>query len=68
MLIVKDVPRLYRIGGILDVWEDHVGTSHVDDGLGSVSSFLLVSPVGTVLPGVAFYIRLFSPHGVIGHG
>jgi len=47
-----DIPHFFRIGRVIDVWEDLVRTSHVDDGLGIVSSFWSVSLVDTVLPGI----------------
>jgi len=40
--IVEDIPHLCRIHGVYDVREDLVGVSHVDDGLGVVSTFLPV--------------------------
>jgi len=50
---------------VFDMWEDLVGASHIDDGLGVVSSFSPVSQFGTALPGIAFWLRLFSSHDLV---
>jgi len=50
---------------VFDMCEDLVGASHIEDGLGIVSSFLTVSQFGTALPGIAFWLRLFSSHDLV---
>jgi hypothetical protein len=50
------------IDGLFDMWKDLIGASHIDDGLGTVSSFSPVALIGTVLLGIAFCLRLFSSH------
>ena len=45
---------------MFDMWEDLVRASHIDDGLGVVSSFSPVSQFGMALPGIAFWLRFFS--------
>ena len=50
---------------MIDMWEDLVGAYHIDDGLGVVSSFSPVSQFGTALPGIAFWLRLFSSHDLV---
>jgi len=62
---VEDIPHLCRVDGVFDMWKDLVGASHVDDGLGVVLSFSPVSQFGTALPGIAFWLRLFSSHDLI---
>ena len=63
--IVEDIPHLCSINGVFDMLEDLIGASHVDDGLGDVSSFLPVLQFGMALPGIAFWLRLFSSHDLI---
>jgi len=62
---VEDIPHLCRIDGVFDMWEDLVGASHLDNGSGVVSSFSPVSQFGTALPGIAFWLRLFSSHDLV---
>ena len=62
---MEDIPHLCRIGAVFDMWDDLVGASHIDDGLGVVSSFSPVSQFGTALPGIAFWLRLFSSHDLV---
>jgi hypothetical protein len=54
--IVENIPHLCRVGDVVMCYvrEDLVGASDVDDRLGVVSSFMLVSLLGTAVPGVAF--------------
>jgi len=60
-----DIPHLCRIDGVFYMWEDLVRPSNVDDGLGVVSTVLPVSQFGTALPGIAFWLRLFSSHDLV---
>jgi len=62
---VQDIPHQCRIDGVFDMREDLVGASHIDDGLGVVLSYSLVSQFGTDLPGIAFWLRLFSSHDLV---
>jgi hypothetical protein len=62
---MEDNPHLCRIDGVFDMWEDLVVASHIDDGLGVVSSFSPVSQFGTALPGIAFWLRLFASHDLV---
>ena len=62
---MEDIPHLCRIDGVFDMREDLVGASHVDDGLGIVSSFSPVSQFGTALPVIAFWLRLVSSHDLV---
>jgi len=62
---VEDIPHLCRVDRVFDLWEDLIRASHIDDGLGVVSSFSPVSQFGTALQGIAFWLRLFSSHDLV---
>jgi hypothetical protein len=63
--MVEDIPHLCRIDGVFDMWEDLVGASHIDNGLGIVLSFSPVWQFGTALPGIALWLRLFCSHDLV---
>jgi hypothetical protein len=50
---------------VFDMWKDLVGSSHIDDGLGIVSSFPPATQFRTALPGIALWLRLFPSHDLV---
>jgi len=60
-----DMAHLGRIDGVFDQFDDLVGASNINVGLGVVLSFSPVSQFGMALPGIAFWLRLFSRHHLL---